>query len=41
MYTINFGVFDSNVFLTLKIVTFDDLFLTKNIHRYMLNIMDA
>jgi hypothetical protein len=38
MFKINFGVFGSNVFLTLKT---DDLFLTKNIHPYIVNIMDA
>jgi hypothetical protein len=41
MFTLYLDIFGSNVFLTLKIMDFDDVSLMKVIHFYMSNKMDA
>jgi hypothetical protein len=41
MFTTHFGTFDSNLYLALKIMNFEDVSLTKKIQFYVVQSMDA
>jgi hypothetical protein len=40
-FTTHFCAFGSNVFLALEIINFEDVFLTKVIHFYVIKKLDA
>jgi len=41
VFVINLNIFDSKVFLTLKIMDFENVFLTKVVHVYVKEGMNA
>jgi hypothetical protein len=41
VFIIDLNTFDSNVFLTLKIMDFENVFLTKVVHVYVIEGMNA